>query len=73
MSENAMRDAVDQFLHANLEHWKRPRLYLKVAQVPRSLAKRTKIWPQLRELVRDIQLVTTDPVLTIEEYRASRR
>jgi acyl-CoA synthetase (AMP-forming)/AMP-acid ligase II len=39
LSEEELRDAVDRFLLESFDHWKRPRLYVKVAEVPRTLAK----------------------------------
>jgi acyl-CoA synthetase (AMP-forming)/AMP-acid ligase II len=70
MTEEALRDGVDRFLLERLEHWKRPRLYVRVAEVPRTLAKRSKIWPQLRELIQGVELTDKDGVITMSEYRA---
>lgn len=73
MSEGELRDAIDRFLLEHYDHWKRPRLYVKVSEVPRTLAKRTKIWPQLRELVRDVDLADSHGAMTMGEYRAGHR
>ncbi len=73
MSEEELRDGIDRYLLDTYEHWKRPRLYVKVTEVPRSLAKRNKIWPQLRELVRDVELTDSSGVVTMGEYRVSAR
>ena len=69
MSESDLRDRLDAHVLARLERWKRPRLYIMVPEVPRSLAKRSKLWPKLRELTRDVRLQADDSTLTLTEYR----
>ena len=69
MSEADLRDRLDEHMRQHLERWKRPRLYIKVPEVPRSLAKRSKLWPRLRELIRDVRLQADDSTLTLTEYR----
>ena len=56
MDEGDLARRIYEFLRANLERWKRPRLYIRVDEVPRTLAKRTKIWPRLRELIAWVDL-----------------
>jgi len=70
IGEETLRDEVDAFLREHLEAWKRPRLYVKVDAVPRTLAKRSKIWPQLRGLIQGVALKAEDRVLTLGEYKA---
>lgn len=71
MDEEELMRRVDEFLKSNLERWKRPRLYVLVPEVPRTLAKRTKIWPKLRELIQGVVL-TGDGVTTLTAYRRGR-
>jgi hypothetical protein len=61
---------LDEFLreHQNLERGKRPRLYIRVDEVPRTLAKRTKIWPRLRELIQGVEL-SGEGATTLTAYR----
>jgi acyl-CoA synthetase (AMP-forming)/AMP-acid ligase II len=71
MDEEELMRRVDKFLESNLERWKRPRLYILVPEVPRTLAKRTKIWPKLRELIEGVVLAG-DGVTTLTAYRRGR-
>ena len=54
----------------NFPDWKRPRLYIKLDEIPRSLAKRVKIWPRLREIVAGVTL-TGAGATTLSAYRRS--
>lgn len=52
--EDRARALLDEHCLAHLERWKRPRLYLFVDEVPRTMPKRTKDLPALRRLVQDV-------------------
>ncbi|MGD9856343.1 MAG: class I adenylate-forming enzyme family protein [Planctomycetaceae bacterium] len=56
MTEDELMQRLHEFLLRDLERWKRPRLYIKLDAIPRTVAKQTKIWPKLRELVAGITL-----------------
>jgi len=71
MDESELARRIDEFLQASLERWQRPRLYIRVDEVPRTLAKRTKIWPRLRELIEGVELAG-DGVTTLAAYRAGQ-
>jgi acyl-CoA synthetase (AMP-forming)/AMP-acid ligase II len=47
-----------------------PRLYVRLDEIPRSLAKRVKIWPRLREIVEGVRL-TGSGATTLGGYRRS--
>lgn len=67
------RDAVtalDAHCLAHLERWKRPRCYLRVAEIPRTMPKRTKDMRALRALVADIALFDADGVAPLSGLRA---
>ena len=69
-SEAELKATIGDYLVDRLEKWKRPRLYIKVDSIPRTLAKRTKMGHLLKEKLKDVQLKNTDSVLTLTDYRA---
>jgi acyl-CoA synthetase (AMP-forming)/AMP-acid ligase II len=69
LSEVELMHRLQEFLLRDLERWKRPRLYIKLDEIPRTVAKRTKIWPKLREMVEGITL-TGDGATTYTEVRS---
>jgi acyl-CoA synthetase (AMP-forming)/AMP-acid ligase II len=71
LDELALMRRLDQYLQDKLERWKRPRLVIRVDEVPRTLAKRTKIWPKLREMVEGVEL-SGEGVTTLTAYRQGR-
>jgi hypothetical protein len=52
-----------------MERWKRPRLYVRVAEIPRTMPKRTKDLRALRALVEGIKLREEDGVVDIAQVR----
>jgi acyl-CoA synthetase (AMP-forming)/AMP-acid ligase II len=69
LEEHELMRRLDEFLRENLERWKRPRLVIRVDEVPRTLAKRTKIWPKLREMIQGVEL-SGEGVTTLTAYRS---
>lgn len=59
---DALAAALDAHCLAHLERWKRPRLYVVVDAVPRTMPKRTKDLQALRALVDGIEIRTDEPV-----------
>lgn len=53
---------LDAHCRLHIERWKRPRLYIFVDAVPRTMPKRSKDMRALRALVTDIELSDGDPV-----------
>ena len=72
LDEHELMRRLDQFLQEKLERWKRPRLVIRVDEVPRTLAKRTKIWPKLREMVKGVEL-SGEGVTTLTAYRQNEK
>ncbi|MFR9805112.1 class I adenylate-forming enzyme family protein [Pseudonocardia sp. RS010] len=60
LDERALEAALDEHCLAHLERWKRPRLYLAVDAVPRTMPKRTKDMAALRSLVTGVVLSDGD-------------
>ncbi|MEO1997714.1 MAG: class I adenylate-forming enzyme family protein [Planctomycetaceae bacterium] len=56
MTEQELLETLHEYLLGELERWKRPRLYIKLDAIPRTVAKQSKIWPRLREIVDGITL-----------------
>jgi acyl-CoA synthetase (AMP-forming)/AMP-acid ligase II len=54
--------ALDAHCLAHLERWKRPRLYVLVDEVPRTMPKRTKNLAALRAMVAGVEIGTDEPV-----------
>jgi hypothetical protein len=61
-AEHELAAALDAHCLAHLERWKRPRLYVLVDEVPRTMPKRTKDLGALRALVAGIEIGTDEPV-----------
>lgn len=64
MTEEEIKDKVDKYCRETLERWKRPRLYIKVDKIPRTLAKGTKAIQDLRKLTAGIHLSDKDGNVT---------
>jgi acyl-CoA synthetase (AMP-forming)/AMP-acid ligase II len=56
---------LDEYMIATVERWKRPRLYVFVSEIPRTPAKRTKSFPELRAIIKDIIVRDEDAVLSL--------
>jgi acyl-CoA synthetase (AMP-forming)/AMP-acid ligase II len=65
LGEQELAAALDAHCLAHLERWKRPRLYVLVDEVPRTMPKRTKDLRALRALVADIEIGTDEPVRAV--------
>lgn len=62
--EQELAAQLDRHCLEHLARWKRPRLYGRVAQIPRTMPKRTKNLAALRELVEGIELAASDGIVT---------
>jgi acyl-CoA synthetase (AMP-forming)/AMP-acid ligase II len=62
LDEETAARALDVHCLERLERWKRPRLYLRVPEVPRTMPKRTKDMRALRALVEGLALTDADGV-----------
>ncbi len=71
MSEEELKETLQEFLLRHLERWKRPRLYVKMDEIPRSMAKRVKIWPELRKIVDGVTL-SGNGATTLGAYRLAK-
>ena len=69
IDEEEMKNKLDKFCCGGLERWKRPRLYVKLDEIPRTLAKRTKNLPQLRAIIKEITLKNEDGVVSMGKIR----
>jgi acyl-CoA synthetase (AMP-forming)/AMP-acid ligase II len=68
--EPAIARALDEHCLAHgLERWKRPRLYGVLEEIPRTMPKRTKSLPALRELVAGIELPDAPGLATLGALR----
>jgi hypothetical protein len=65
MTEAEMRDMLDAWCLEHLERWKRPRLYVMVAEVPRTAAKRTKQHSRMRDHITGVVVQDKDGVTTL--------
>lgn len=63
--EAELAAALDAHCLESLERWKRPRLYGRLAEIPRTMPKRTKNMAALRELVAGIELDESQGMVTL--------
>jgi acyl-CoA synthetase (AMP-forming)/AMP-acid ligase II len=68
--EGAARQLLDDFCIAQMERWKRPRLYVFVDAIPRTAAKQTKMTGEMRRLIDGISVANADGVITLGELKA---
>jgi acyl-CoA synthetase (AMP-forming)/AMP-acid ligase II len=73
LDERAVAEILDAHCLDRLERWKRPRLYARVPEVPRTMPKRTKDMRALRSLVEEITLTDADGVAPLSELDARNR
>jgi acyl-CoA synthetase (AMP-forming)/AMP-acid ligase II len=73
VDEAVVRDELDAWCIERIERWKRPRLYARVDEIPRTAAKRTKMNAALREEVEGLVVREADGVTTIGALRAASR
>lgn len=69
ISEEELKDEVEKFLKDNLEGWKKPRLYVKVDEIPRTLTKKTKIHGGLKKLIEGVNLAYDVSSVSMGEYK----
>ena len=67
--ENELAKVLDAHCIASMERWKRPRLYLRIDAIPRTMPKRTKDLGALKRLVAGIILRETDGVLALGQLK----
>jgi len=67
--EEDFKNELDRYMQENIERWKRPRLYVFTEEIPRTMGKKTKDLPKLREAVRGIALGEEDGVVTMSGLR----
>lgn len=72
LHEAELAATLDAYCLAHLERWKRPRLYIRLDEIPRTMPKRTKDLRVLRALVAGIELRTTDPVLALSALTTTK-
>jgi acyl-CoA synthetase (AMP-forming)/AMP-acid ligase II len=65
LAEDELAVVLDAHCLLHLERWKRPRLYVRVDEIPRTMPKRTKDLGALRALVTGIEVATADPVRAV--------
>lgn len=70
ISEEQAKDILDAHFIANLERWKRPRLYSLVDDVPRTM-KRSKQHGVMKSRLEGIVLADADGVVTLSSVRAT--
>jgi len=70
MSEEELKNEVDKYCMEHLERWKRPRLYIKVEKIARTLAKGTKAIRDLKKSVEGIKLTDRDGITTLTKLKS---
>ncbi len=65
IGEDQLTAILDAHCVATMERWKRPRLYVKLDEIPRTSAKRTKSLPHLRAMLDGLELSDADGVTTL--------
>jgi acyl-CoA synthetase (AMP-forming)/AMP-acid ligase II len=66
------RQMLDDYCLAQIERWKRPRLYVFVDAIPRTAAKQTKMSGELRRILGDVSVANADGVITLSELNAKQ-
>lgn len=70
ISEEDLTEMLDKHRReGSLENWKRPRLYVKVDEIPRTMAKKTKDLHVLRKMVEGIVLRDEDGVVSMSKVK----
>lgn len=67
--DGAARDMLDAHCLGTIERWKRPRLYVFVEAVPRTVAKRSKWQGEMRRQLEGITVPDANGVTTLTELR----
>jgi acyl-CoA synthetase (AMP-forming)/AMP-acid ligase II len=68
--DGAARQLLDDYCIAQMERWKRPRLYVFVDAIPRTAAKQTKMAGELRRHLTGVSVANADGVITLSELEA---
>ena len=71
LSEEQGKALLDAHCIAVMERWKRPRLYVFVTYVPRTVAKRSKMQGEMRRLLGDAFVRNADGVTTLTALRSN--
>ena len=71
LSEEEGKALLDAHCIAHMERWKRPRLYVFVTEVPRTVAKRSKMQGEMRRLLGDAFVRNADGVTTLTALRSN--
>jgi acyl-CoA synthetase (AMP-forming)/AMP-acid ligase II len=69
ITEQMARDLLDAHCIATLERWKRPRLYVLVDVVPRTVSKHTKMAASLKAMIGEVVVRDADGVATLGELQ----
>jgi len=69
MTEAELRDVLDEYMLEELARWKRPRLYVRTDEIPRTHSKKTKIAPELESRLEGITLPDAKRVSTLGGLR----
>jgi len=70
-TEEQLKTALDNHCKKELERWKRPRLYIKMEEIPRTMAKRTRDMTKLKKIIKGIEVKEADGVVTLKEIKKS--
>jgi len=61
-------EVLNSYMLENLERWKRPRLYVPIAAIPRTDSKRTKDLAALREILDGVTLADDGRVISLSQW-----
>lgn len=65
VTEEDLKEELDQYMRDQLARWKRPRLYAILDEIPRTTSKQSKIAPELEKHIEDVILSVEDGVNTL--------
>jgi acyl-coenzyme A synthetase/AMP-(fatty) acid ligase len=71
IGEDELAAVLDAHCVATMERWKRPRLYVKLDEIPRTSAKRTKSIRDLKAIVEGIELDDAVPFTALGRVKPS--
>jgi acyl-CoA synthetase (AMP-forming)/AMP-acid ligase II len=72
LEDTEARQMLDDYCLAQIERWKRPRLYVFVDAIPRTAAKQTKMSGELRRILGDVSVANADGVITLGELNGKQ-
>lgn len=73
MDEDEATRLIDDFFIANLERWKRPRLYVFTDIVPRTAAKQSKNQVAMKATLQGVRVMNADGVTSLSRITAGRQ